>query len=348
MYHTGDLARRHRDGTLECLGRVDNQIKLRGFRIELGEIEAVIGDGDGVTQCVTIVREDRPGDERLVAYVVAEEGTTIDATALKASAAERLPGYMVPSAVVAIDSFPLTPNGKVDRLALGKIEHVQQDSAVGFVAPRDGREEALAAIWSEVLGVERIGAHDDFFALGGNSLLTTQAMARIRAAFEVDLPLRTLFEAPTLGELAAHLGTASPTKTATIQPMERDGSPLPLSFTQQRLWFLDQLEPEQRAVYNVWMAFGPSAAGFDEDVLRARPRSEIVPAPRGPAHALLRGRRHPRPGSIGDPRVITVERLERPGGGRGRRVARGGPNVASQRPGAQYPFELAERPAVPS
>jgi amino acid adenylation domain-containing protein len=279
MYRTGDLARWHADGSLECLGRIDNQIKLRGFRIELGEIEEVVGDAEGVSQCVTVVHAERPGDERLIAYVVVEDGIELDLAALKTSAATRLPAYMVPTAIVALDAFPLTPNGKIDRLTLAQLDAATPETATEFVAPRNGAEETIAAIWCEVLGLDSVGVHHDFFELGGNSLLTTQTMARVRAAFAVELPLRVLFETPTVAALAELVGDAGPARDEGIQPVPRDGEPLPLSFTQQRLWFLDQLEPGN-AVYNVWMALTLRGAldrgAFERAVAEIIGRHEIL------------------------------------------------------------------------
>ncbi|RDZ26746.1 non-ribosomal peptide synthetase [Lysobacter silvisoli] len=199
LYRTGDLARRRRDGRIEVLGRIDHQVKLRGFRIELGEIESVLAAHPQVRQAVVICREDRPGDKRLVAYVLADGG--IDAAELRAFARQRLPDYMLPSAVVALAQYPLTPNGKVDRKALPAPEAGAAE-AQAYVAPRNGEEETLARLWAEVLGLERVGIHDDFFDLGGHSLLATQLVARVQKAFGGEIALRTLFEAPTVAGFA--------------------------------------------------------------------------------------------------------------------------------------------------
>jgi amino acid adenylation domain-containing protein len=199
LYRTGDLARWRADGTLEFLGRRDHQVKIRGFRIECGEVEAALGAHPAVAQALVLAREDRPGDRRLVAYVV-PAGADPGAAALRAHLRERLPDYMVPSAFVTLEAFPLTPNGKVDRAAL-PVPEGRVDLATA-VAPRTPAEEAVAAIWAEVLGVESVGVEDNFFDLGGHSLLATQVVSRIRAAFEVDLPLRDLFDNPTVAALA--------------------------------------------------------------------------------------------------------------------------------------------------
>ncbi|WP_064746519.1 non-ribosomal peptide synthetase [Lysobacter antibioticus] len=206
LYRTGDLARWRRDGRLEVLGRIDHQIKLRGFRIELGEIEAVLAEHPSVHQAVAICREDRPGDQRLVAYAVARAGQRIDVEALRALAKRRLPDYMLPSAWVALEAMPLTPNGKVDRRALPAPD-AAAEAAAGerYVAPRNAEEETLAALWAETLGRERVGIEDDFFALGGHSLLATRLLSRINQSFAVQATLRALFEAPTVAGFSAWL-----------------------------------------------------------------------------------------------------------------------------------------------
>ena len=209
LYRTGDLARHRPDGNLEFLGRIDHQVKLRGFRIELGEIEAALGAFPGVRQAVAILIDGGPGGKRLAGYVTAlreapGEGAggeaALDPAELRRFVAERLPEYMVPAAVVVLPELPLTPHGKVDRRALPAPELRSENDE--HVPPRNEVEEMVAEIWKQVLGVERVGAFDSFFALGGHSLIAAQVAARIRQTFEVELPLRTVFEAPTLGELA--------------------------------------------------------------------------------------------------------------------------------------------------
>ncbi|SFL14028.1 non-ribosomal peptide synthetase [Lysobacter sp. cf310] len=197
LYRTGDLARRLRDGRIEVLGRIDHQVKLRGFRIELGEIEAVLAEHPQVRQAVVVCREDRPGDKRLVAYVIG----TADAAELRAHARQRLPEYMLPSAYVALAQYPLTPNGKVDRKALPAPDAEALETQA-YVAPRNGEEETLARLWAEVLGLERVGIHDDFFELGGHSLLATQLITRVQKAFGGEIALRSLFEAPSVAGFA--------------------------------------------------------------------------------------------------------------------------------------------------
>ena len=256
IYRTGDRARYHVDGNLEFLGRLDKQVKVRGFRIELGEIEVVLASHPGVRDCVVLAREDVPGDRRLVAYVVGLEGRTVEAAELSAHLYSRLPEYMLPSAFVILEALPLTPNGKVDRKALPPPERPGPE---GYVAPSDAVEELLARIWSEVLGVEPVGVRDDFFHLGGHSLLATQVVSRVRAALRVELPLSELFEGPTIAALARAVRAVLPEtpsaegepQSAPIVPVSRPASgELPLSFAQQRLWFLDRLDPGS-AVYNI-------------------------------------------------------------------------------------------------
>ncbi|WP_164013943.1 non-ribosomal peptide synthetase [Pyxidicoccus trucidator] len=250
LYRTGDRARWLSDGTLEYLGRIDFQVKLRGFRIELGEVESALTQHASVREAVALVREDAPGDRRLVAYVVAEEGDTLDVAALRHALKQRLPEHMVPSAIAVLPSLPLTSHGKVDRAALPAPEGARAPGAPGYVAPRTATEEQLATLWAELLHVERVGVHDDFFDLGGHSLLATQLVSRLRAVMGVEVPLRVLFEAPTLEALARHVEhvTKSLAQSAP-RPVPR-GGPLPLSFAQQRLWFLDRLQPGG-ATYNV-------------------------------------------------------------------------------------------------
>jgi amino acid adenylation domain-containing protein len=199
LYRTGDQVRYRNDGELEYLGRVDQQVKVRGFRIELGEIEAVFSQHPEVRDVVVVAREDVAGDKRLAAYLVTEAGAATDVGRWREWAGRQLPEYMVPSAYVWLQELPLTANGKVDRRALPAPEF---KSAESYVAPRTQVEEALAAIWSELLGIEKIGIYENFFELGGHSLLTTQLVSRVRKNFEVDIPLRTLFEMPTIAQLA--------------------------------------------------------------------------------------------------------------------------------------------------
>jgi len=204
LYKTGDLVRYLLDGNLAFLGRLDHQVKIRGFRIELGEIEAVLRQHPAVQECVVLAREDTPGDLRLVAYVIQDTHYQPEPslTEFRRFVQKKLPEHMVPSALVLLDALPLTPNGKVDRRALPAPEQARPDLEGGFVAPRTPVEEVLVGIWADVLNLKRIGIHDDFFDLGGHSLKAAQVRARMCDAFQLELPLRSLFEMPTIAELA--------------------------------------------------------------------------------------------------------------------------------------------------
>jgi amino acid adenylation domain-containing protein len=203
VYRTGDLARHLPDGTVEFLGRVDRQMKIRGFRVEPAEIEAALRRHSGVGQATVVLREDTPGDQRLVAYFVPNGGPAADAKQLRAIAEEQVPDYMVPSAFVALDALPLTANGKLDVEALPAPDLARSNGGTPYESPRDETEEQLAQIWTEVLGIESVGVNDDFFELGGHSLLATQVIARVRSGLGVQLPLHTLFTTPTVAGLAA-------------------------------------------------------------------------------------------------------------------------------------------------
>ena len=252
LYKTGDLARYLSDGNIQYLGRRDHQIKIRGFRIELGEIEAALAQHPSVRQTIVTLHESASGDQRLVSYVVAQPACAPSAIELRNFLKEKLPEHMVPAAFVLLDSFPLTPNGKVDRRALPAPGNTESELDEAFVGFRNPTEELLAGIWAQVLGVGRVGIYDNFFDLGGHSLLATQVVSRIREAFQVEMPLRRLFETPTVAGLAESLEllrrAGQSLKAPPIKPVPRDGD-LPLSFAQQRLWFIDQLDPGN-CVYN--------------------------------------------------------------------------------------------------
>jgi amino acid adenylation domain-containing protein len=219
IYRTGDLARYRPDGTLELLGRVDNQVKLRGFRIELSEVEAVLRTHDAVLEACAVIREDRPGDRRLVAYVVLEDAA-VTASELRRFLRDAVPEYMVPSALVPLASLPLTPNGKIDRAALPVPDATRQVDET-FVSPRTAMERRLAEIWRGVLNLDQIGVTDNFFDLGGHSLLLIQLHARIVAALAVDLTVLDLFRFPTIGALAAHISEVSSTPAPMVSAMSR-------------------------------------------------------------------------------------------------------------------------------
>ncbi|MET7433644.1 amino acid adenylation domain-containing protein, partial [Streptomyces flaveolus] len=261
MYRSGDLGRWNRDGLLEFVGRVDHQVKVRGFRIEPGEIETVLGGHPLVRQAAVVVREDRPGDRRIVAYVVSDAPVE----ELRALAAERLPEYMVPSAIVPLAELPLTANGKLDRAALPAPERQPARTAAG-AGPRTAREEILRGLFAEVIGVAEVPVDTSFFDLGGHSLLATRLIGRVRTVFGTGLSLRTLFEAPTVRELAARLDGGAGQARPRLVPRDRPER-LPLSPAQRRLWFLNRLEGPS-PTYNIPLALrldGP----LDVPVLRA-------------------------------------------------------------------------------
>ncbi|HVG43654.1 MAG TPA: amino acid adenylation domain-containing protein, partial [Longimicrobium sp.] len=270
LYRSGDRARWRAEGELEFAGRVDFQVKIRGFRVEPGEVEAVLRARPGVREATVVVREDVPGEKRLVAYVVGE----VEAEALREHLRRTLPEYMVPSAFVFLDALPLTPNGKLDRKALPAPELASPEEA--YVAPRTPAEEVLAGIWAEVLRLERVGAEDSFFDLGGHSLLATRVAARVLQAFGVELPLRAVFERPVLSGLAAEIerlrGTGAAAGEGAIAPAAREGD-LPVTFAQERLWFVDALDPGS-PVYAIPFSYH-IAGRLDHDALR-RALTELV------------------------------------------------------------------------
>jgi len=219
MYRTGDLARYRADGRLEYQGRLDQQVKVRGFRIELGEIEARLEQHEQVRQCVVTAR-DGEGGKQLVAYVVV--GEPVRASELRAYLKERLPEYMVPGAFVFLAELPLTANGKVDRKRLPAAELGRAGLAVEYEAPRTPTEEVVAGIWAEVLKLERVGVLDNFFELGGHSLLATNVMFAVKQAFHVELPLRSIFESPTVSELSQRIEAARSNGAGTITRLSRE------------------------------------------------------------------------------------------------------------------------------
>ncbi|HEX2076750.1 MAG TPA: amino acid adenylation domain-containing protein [Longimicrobium sp.] len=249
MYRSGDRVRWLSDGNLEFQGRLDDQVKVRGFRIELGEIEAQLAAHEGVREARVVVREDQPGDTRLVAYVVGG----VETDALRAHMRQNLPEYMVPGAFVVLEALPLTPNGKLDRKALPAPELAPAEER--YVAPRTPVEEVLAGIWAEVLRLDRVGVEESFFDLGGHSLLATRVMSRVRELFGVELPLRVLFEGATVAEMASAVEDGRRSELPVLPPVvpvDRTGA-LPLSFAQERLWAVDQMQGAG-ALYNVPMA----------------------------------------------------------------------------------------------
>ncbi len=265
LYRTGDFARYLPDGTIEYLGRIDHQVKIRGYRIELREIEVVLRKCDGIKETVVVASETIPGDKRLVAYVVPESkrrsGEDLE-TRLRNELLDKLPNYMIPSVFVVLEDLPLSPNGKVDRKALPDPKMSGSQERL-YTAPRTVLERQIADIWMSVLHVEKIGIYDNFFECGGHSLLATQLVSRLRSALDTEIPLRALFDNPTIAGLASivtfsdraeksEIESGLKHRNETILPVSREGK-IPLSFTQKRLWFLDRLEPESVA-YNIFSA----------------------------------------------------------------------------------------------
>ena len=244
LYRTGDVCRYLPDGRIEFIGRADDQVKVRGYRIEPGEIEAVLGEHAMVKQSVIVGRDDERGNKRLIGYVVGSEELT--AAKLKQYIREKLPEYMVPEAIVVMEELPLTPNGKIDRRALPEPGMRQTGINEVRALPRTPTEELLCGIWQSVLGIDAIGIHDNFFDLGGHSLMAVTVIGRIRKTFQIEIAVSRLFEHPTVSVLASNIDeeirSGRGLRTPPIVPTSRDGG-LPLSFAQQRLWFIDQLSP---------------------------------------------------------------------------------------------------------
>ncbi|MFJ8028822.1 amino acid adenylation domain-containing protein, partial [Streptomyces sp. NPDC096311] len=261
-YRTGDLARWRADGTVEFLGRVDSQVKIRGFRVELGDVEAALTALRGIARAA-VVTHDRHGDQHLVAYVVPEPGDAADGAELRRALGERLPEFMVPSVVVVLEALPLTANGKLDRRGLPVPEF--GGGAVSR-AVRSVREDVLCGVFAQVLGVERVGVEESFFDLGGHSLLATRVVSRVRAVLGVELPLRAVFEAPSVALLAEWIGRAEGARAGVVA-VERPAV-VPLSFAQRRMWFLNRLEGTDASTYNVAFALRLDGT-LDRSVLAA-------------------------------------------------------------------------------
>ncbi|MGB3169260.1 MAG: amino acid adenylation domain-containing protein, partial [Rhodococcus sp. (in: high G+C Gram-positive bacteria)] len=269
MYRTGDLVRWNSAGALEYLGRTDFQVKLRGLRIELGEIEAALLAQETVQQAVVLVLSDESGtgvDDRLVAYVVTTTGDA-DSDVLAAGIRDRLPDYMVPAVFVPLDEFPLNASGKLDRKALPK--PAAADLAAEYRAPETDVERGVVAVFEDILGADRIGVDDDFFVLGGNSLSATRAIARVNADLKVKVEVRGFFDASTAAGLAGLVEEARSSGASAREPLTRQKRPdvVPLSMSQQRMWFLNRLDPES-AVNNIPVAIRLSGL-LDIDALRA-------------------------------------------------------------------------------
>ncbi|MEU2126668.1 amino acid adenylation domain-containing protein, partial [Nocardia niwae] len=306
MYRSGDIGRWVGFGgqaTLEYAGRGDQQVQLRGFRIELGEIEAALLRCPGVSQAVVLVREDEHAGDRLIGYVVADAGASMDPSVLRAQVSEFLTGYMVPDAIVVLDALPLTPNGKLDRRALPAPEFV---SATVFRAPSSPVEQAVAEVFAGLLGAAEVGLDDDFFALGGNSLLATRVVARINEALDANVAVRELFEAPTVAALAARVVPGAGAGARTVLERAERVEPIPLSLAQQRMWVLNQFDPASPA-YNIPMAIRLTGA-LDVSALRYALADVLE------RHESLRTR-YPAggPGGLPFQQILTVEQAL-PGG----------------------------------
>jgi len=245
VYKTGDLVKYREDGNIVYLGREDNQVKIRGFRVELGEIEQQILQIEGVKECVVLAK-----DNRLIAYITTEDNQEITASEIKTELSHHLPEYMIPFAINTLEQMPINPNGKVDRRALAKLE-VAIASTEEFIAPKDKLEKALANIFEEILVIERVGVYDNFFELGGHSLLATKLVAHIRSELMVEVPLKTLFASPTVAGLKEYIQKSKPSHNLPKITKREEQKDTPLSFAQERLWFLDKFEEGKMDAYNM-------------------------------------------------------------------------------------------------
>ncbi|MFD3514399.1 amino acid adenylation domain-containing protein [Streptomyces sp. NPDC058657] len=337
MYRTGDLVRRRADGSLEYIGRTDFQVKVRGFRIELGEIETVLADHPDVARSAVVVREDHPGDKRLVAYAVPAPGRPADHAQLRKHVSAALPEYMVPSAFVTLDALPLTPNGKLDRAALPAPAYGLESAGR---APRTPQEEILSGLFAEVLGIARISVDEDFFARGGHSLLALRLMTRIRSTFGVEIPVRQLFETPTVAGLAGLIGTGDAARTPLTAVRPRPER-IPVSFAQRRLWFLGMLEGPS-AAHNIPTTLRLSGS-LDREALRAALtdvvtrhetlRTVFAEDAEGPHQIVLAPER-----AVPEPLVVSTDESRLTG--ELQRAARTGFDLAAEPPLRTHLFEL--------
>ncbi|HEY5315364.1 MAG TPA: amino acid adenylation domain-containing protein, partial [Pirellulales bacterium] len=343
LYRTGDQVRWLADGRLEFLGRVDQQVKLRGYRIELGEIESVLSRHPAVAEAAVLLRTDRPGEPRLVAYYVRASEPSVEPSDLTGWLKRHLPDYMLPACFVRLERMPRTPNGKLDRHRLPQPDGLDAEPASDYLPPASATEQALADVWCELLHIARVGRHDHFFELGGHSLLATQLVSRIRVQWEIELPLRAIFEAPELCSLAARVDAqcapaASASRLPALVPVDRQQR-LPLSFAQQRLWFLDQMEPGN-PVYVL-----PAAARLSgplDRALLARSLAEVVRRQEGLRTVFPRHdgqpEQHVLPAGQIDLGYVDLRNLA--AGDRERELA------GQMRAAARRPFDLARGPLV--
>ncbi|MFE0464901.1 amino acid adenylation domain-containing protein, partial [Kitasatospora sp. NPDC058965] len=320
MYRTGDIVHWTADGELQYRGRTDHQVKVRGFRIELGEIEDRLARHPQVAHAAVLVREDTPGDQRITAYLVPHPGAAPTAEKLREHAAAALPGYMVPSAFVLLAALPLNPSGKLDRAALPA---PGRTAAPAGRAPRTLAEQRLAELFAQTLGVERVWLDDSFFTLGGHSLLVTKLVSRIRTELGVELPLRAVFEAPTVAALAERLGGAHRARTPLVRRAVRPEL-VPLSPAQQRLWFLNRFE-ESAATYNLPVALELTGA-LDVPALRAAVRDLVE------RHESLRTV-FPELGGVPHQRVVAMAEV-----GELLELLPAGPDAVAE--AARHPFDL--------
>ena len=240
MYDTGDLVKYLPDGNVSFIGRADNQVKIRGYRIELGEIESVLQKCDLVSQAVILAKEDKQDNKRLIGYII--PNGNFNREGINSYLDEKLPEYMIPSLLMELESFPLTPNGKVDRNALPDPDASELISGQ-YIAPRNDIEAKIAEIWEDILEVDQVGINDDFFELGGHSLLAVRLVSALRKAFEVEMPIGDIFDFPTVALLAGQLSNNTDnTVLASIKAITPRPQRIPLSFSQARLWFIDQME----------------------------------------------------------------------------------------------------------
>ncbi|MHC5725552.1 MAG: condensation domain-containing protein, partial [Nostoc sp.] len=256
LYKTGDLAQYLPDGNIEFLGRIDDLVKIRGFRVELGEVEAVLSKHPQINQAVAKVFGESAREKYLVAYFVPSPGETVKVEQLRTFLTDQLPDYMIPSAFIEMESFPLTPNGKVNRRTLPEPTTSRPELGQTFVEPRTPTEEILAGIWRDVLGLEQVGIYDNFFDLGGHSLLATQVIALTRKAFGIELPILSLFESPAIAPLAQKIATAKAPdrQELSLKRFPSQNEPIPISLTQLELWFFDQFYPGN-SIYNLPLVY---------------------------------------------------------------------------------------------